>query len=106
MAPMDEVQQVLMEKETIMKEFFKAGITPDFTKNYDSESLRGHVWTILSSQLFEQLFLEDNFNLNFERSIAAAFDYFGWKYPLRLSTLCKQKTNEGKTICKFKEVET
>ena len=95
---MDEVHQFLVDKETIVKEFFKAGITPDYTKNYDSERLKGPVLSIVSSQLFEEFFYEDNFNVNFARSVAAAFEYFGWKYPLRLSTLCKQKVNEGKTI--------
>ena len=28
----------------------------------------------------------------------AAFEYFGWKYPLKLSTLCKQAVTGGMSV--------
>ena len=28
--------------------------------------------------------------------LTGAFEYFGWNYPLKLSTLCKQSTGKGK----------
>ena len=31
-------------------------------------------------------------------SFQAAFNHFGWKFPLKLSTLCKQALSEGMNI--------